>query len=296
MPTFQRDNSDDHESRDPPRTVRVPILTRVEGEGGLLVRIDGDAVRDVELSIYEPPRLFEALLRGRSFAEVAEAYERARPGHPPAVAEALVKELALRPGDPVLDLAAGTGKLTRSLLEVGLDVQAVEPLERFRAILERVVGAGRAHDGLAEAIPFADGTFAAVTVADAFHWFDQAAALAEIRRVVRPGGGLALTAVRPQLAPELGALVDRRRGGHPYFDGPTWSSVVAAAPGWSAPTCVTVRTRQALVVPDYVSTFSWVVGLPEIERVALLDEVRSLAGDEPVALDVHTEITLAARD
>lgn len=64
--------ADANQPPDRARSVRVPILTRVEGEGGLLVRIDGDVVRDVELSIYEPPRLFEALLRGRSFAEVAD--------------------------------------------------------------------------------------------------------------------------------------------------------------------------------------------------------------------------------
>lgn len=230
------------------------------------------------------------------FAEVAEAYERARPGHPPAVATALVEALGLERGDPVLDLAAGTGKLTRALAEVGLDVQAVEPLERFRTILERVVGAERAHGGLAEAIPFGDGAFAAVTVADAFHWFDPEPALAEIRRVLRLGGGLALLAVLPDVDPELLQVIEEARGEHPYFDGPDWGEVVAGAPGWSTPRRLTVRSRQSLALPAYVATFSWVTALRNDERSAVLQRVRAIAGDQPVALDVNTQITLAARE
>ena len=232
----------------------------------------------------------------QGFAEVAEAYERARPGHPPPVTEAIADGLSLRAGDPVLDLAAGTGKLTRALVAAGLDVRAVEPLERFRAILAGVVGAERAHDGVAEAIPFEDGRFAAVTVADAFHWFDQPRALAEIRRVLRPGGGLALLAVQPQVDQELWDLIERARGPHPYFDGPDWADVVAGEPGWEAPRRLVVRTRQSLVLPDYVSTFSWVTALQSSRQSAVLHSVRDLTGDEPVELDVETIIHLAARD
>ena len=97
----------------------------------------------------------------------------------------------------MLDLAAGTGKLTRALLGVGLDVVAVEPQPELRELLVASVGEERVREGLAESIPLPDESVAAVTVADAFHWFDHAAALAEIRRVLRPGGGLALVAVVP---------------------------------------------------------------------------------------------------
>jgi ubiquinone/menaquinone biosynthesis C-methylase UbiE len=120
------------------------------------------------------------------FASVADAYERGRPDYPAAVIGALAAELMLAPSAPVLDLAAGTGKLSRALLAAGLDVVAVEPLDSLRAVLARNIGPERVLEGFAEAIPLADTSVDAVTVADAFHWFDHAPALAEIQRVLRP--------------------------------------------------------------------------------------------------------------
>lgn len=229
------------------------------------------------------------------FSGIAEAYERHRPRHPPALAERVVAEFGLAAGDPVLDLAAGTGRVARVLLAAGLDVQAVEPIERLRAILTTVVGPDRAHDGTAEAIPFGDGAFAAVAVGDAFHWFDQARALAEIRRVLRPGGGLALIAALPRLPGDLAALVDAARRDHPYFDGPEWLTTLRDAPGWSAARRAEVGDRQVLDLPAYVGTFSWVAALDEGPRTALLGRVRALA-PEPAELDVTFALTLAARD
>lgn len=143
--------------------------------------------------------------------------------------------------------------------------------------------------------PFPDATFAAVTVADAFHWFDPEPALAEIRRVLRPGGGLALLAVHPDLDPALVRMIEAARGEHPYFDGPGWDEVLAGAPGWSSPRRLTVRSRQTLDLPAYVATFSWVTALRNPEQSAVLQRIREIAGDQPVALDVDTEITLAVR-
>jgi ubiquinone/menaquinone biosynthesis C-methylase UbiE len=97
----------------------------------------------------------------------------------------------------VLDLAAGTGKLTRALLAAGLDVVAVEPQASLRELSVESVDEERIGDGVAEMIPLGDGSVDAVTVADGFHWFDHEVALAEIRRVLRPGGGLALLSTFP---------------------------------------------------------------------------------------------------
>jgi len=119
-----------------------------------------------------------------NFVEVADAYERGRPEYTPAVAQAIVTKLRIAPGDRVLDLAAGTGKLTRALLGAGLDVVAVEPQAQLREILGSGVGVERVLDGFAEEIPLPDASVAAVAVADAFHWFDQAVALREIQRVL----------------------------------------------------------------------------------------------------------------
>src|SRR5690349_2488869 len=102
-----------------------------------------------------------------NFAGVADAYERGRPDYPPAVTDALAAELSLPAEERVLDLGAGTGKLTRALLAAGFDVTAVEPQAPMRTILAASVGEGRVRAGTAEAIPLEDDAVCAVTVADA---------------------------------------------------------------------------------------------------------------------------------
>ena len=239
------------------------------------------------------------------FSTVAGAYERGRREYPPAAVGAIAAELGIPPGAPLLDLAAGTGKLTRALLAQGYDVVAVEPLGPFRDVLAESVGAGRVREGVAEAIPLADGTVAAVTVADAFHWFDQAAALAEIRRVLRPGGGLALLSTIPDWtgcswAPEVGALMQRLRPEHPHFDGPPWQESVRAAGGFTAPREIRVTTSQPAQperMVDFLSSMSWVAAMPDAQRTETLERVAALvaAGETPAELPVHVVIGLTAR-
>ena len=108
----------------------------------------------------------------RGFQQGADAYERGRPGYPRGAVQWLWTELGLEPGRTVLDVAAGTGKLTRELVPSGATVIAVEPVPAMRAVLERVVPDARALDGTAEALPIDDATVDAITVASAFHWFD----------------------------------------------------------------------------------------------------------------------------
>lgn len=158
----------------------------------------------------------------RGFA-AAGVYERGRPGYPAAAVQRMVERLELRPGRTVLDLAAGTGKLTRLLVPTGANVIAVEPLLEMRAELERRVPRVAALAGTAERIPLDDAYVDAVTVASAFHWFDAERALREIRRVLRPGGGVALlwnarderdpvqAALTGIVAPLRGDAPDRRR-------------------------------------------------------------------------------------
>jgi ubiquinone/menaquinone biosynthesis C-methylase UbiE len=127
--------------------------------------------------------------RAVSFSSVADAYERARPQYP----EEAAVWLAGDPSREVVDLAAGTGKLTRVLVRVGHRVTAVEPLpEMLERLVEAVPGVAGALEGRAEAIPLPDESADAVVVAQAFHWFDQPVALREIARVLRPGGMLGL--------------------------------------------------------------------------------------------------------
>ena len=124
---------------------------------------------------------------GQTFGRVADAYERTRPEYPAEAVEHAVAELALEADATVLDLAAGTGKLTRLLRERFANVIAVEPDEAMRVHI-----GGDARAGTAEAIPLDDASVDVVFVGDAFHWFDFDRAFAEIARVLRPGGGLVL--------------------------------------------------------------------------------------------------------
>jgi len=124
---------------------------------------------------------------GRTFGRVAEAYERLRPEFAPEAVDHAIAVLGLSRDATVLDLAAGTGKLTRPLRDRVAHVIAVEPDDEMRAFV-----GGDARAGTAEAIPVEDASVDAVFVGDAFIWFDVPVALAEIERVVRPGGGLAL--------------------------------------------------------------------------------------------------------
>jgi SAM-dependent methyltransferase len=124
---------------------------------------------------------------GRTFGRVADAYDRTRPAYGAEVLDRAASLLELDPGATVLDLAAGTGKLTSALRDRYARVIAVEPDDAMRAYI-----AGESLAGSAEAMPLADDAVDAVFVGEAFHWFDWERALAEIERVLRPRGGLAV--------------------------------------------------------------------------------------------------------
>jgi SAM-dependent methyltransferase len=238
------------------------------------------------------------------FASVAGAYERGRPDYAPAVVGALAAELKIAPGAPVLDLAAGTGKLTRALLAAGFDAIAVEPQSSLRDVLAANIGADRTLDGLAEAIPLGDASVDAVTIGDAFHWFDQRAALEEIRRVLRPNGGLAVLSTVPDWggaswSHDVGTLIVRTRPEHPNFDGPSWREALTAAGGWTVPREIRVTTSHPADperIVDHVASISWVAGMPEGERARTLAQVSALvqAGDTPDQLPLHVVVGLAA--
>jgi ubiquinone/menaquinone biosynthesis C-methylase UbiE len=127
-----------------------------------------------------------------AFDDAAQEYERGRPGYPPEAIDSLIGKLALDRRSVVVDLAAGTGKLTRDLTRHFDEVIAIEPLAAMRELLARAVPAARSLEGTAERMPLAEASADAVFVAQAFHWFDGPRALDEIARVLRPGGGLAL--------------------------------------------------------------------------------------------------------
>jgi SAM-dependent methyltransferase len=128
----------------------------------------------------------------RSFELVADVYERARPGYPSEAVAWIAERLGLRPGRTVLVRGAGTGKLTRALLDTGARVIAIEPGDAMRAELERAAPGAEALRGSAEDIPLPNASVEAIAVGQAFHWFRHDVAIPELHRVLRPGGGVAL--------------------------------------------------------------------------------------------------------
>ena len=119
-------------------------------------------------------------------------YDELRPEYAPEAVAWVAERVGIGPGSSVVDLAAGTGRLSGRFLQLGVDVVAVEPAANMRAVLEERFPAVRAIVATAESMPFDDGAIDAVVVGNAFHHFERDAAMAEIHRILRPGGALAV--------------------------------------------------------------------------------------------------------
>jgi SAM-dependent methyltransferase len=145
----------------------------------------------------------------QGYAANADLFVRGRPDYPPDIADWLRDDIALRPGKTALDLGSGTGKFLSRLQETGAAVVAVEPVDAMRThLIERNPGI-EAMAGSAEHIPLADRSVDSVVCAQSFHWFANRRALAEIRRVLRPGGFLGLVwNVRDERVPWVARLTD----------------------------------------------------------------------------------------
>jgi SAM-dependent methyltransferase len=232
-------------------------------------------------------------------ARSVAAYERGRPGYPPAAVDFLAARLRLGPGRTVVDLAAGTGKLTRPLLATGAEVVAVEPVDEMRAALP---AGARTVDGRAEAMPLTTASAEAVTVAQAFHWFDGDAALAEIHRVLRPGGALALVWNRRRMDEPLNQaieeLISPYRAHTSSFHTGAWrvafegTELFGPLEGRAFPN---EQSLDADGLADRVASVSFIAALDEKERTNVLRAVRALAGDAGVTIHHDTEVQVADR-
>jgi len=238
----------------------------------------------------------------RGFGAGARAYESARPGYPDEALGILRDEVGVGPGEEVVDLAAGTGKLTRRLVELGAAIRAVEPVGAMSLELERAVPGIEVLDGTAEAIPLPDSSCDVVTVAQAFHWFDAPAALEEISRVLRPGGRLALLwNERDETVPwvaEMSRLIRWHERTVSRYQHVSWADVVGAAGrfeplnerlvGWEQP-----MTREMLA--DRVRSISYIAAMPEPERERLATEVVGLVArvQEPFPLPYRCRVQWA---
>ncbi|MGH3133417.1 MAG: class I SAM-dependent methyltransferase [Gaiellaceae bacterium] len=226
-----------------------------------------------------------------AFADVADAYARARPGYPGNAVRWLAGD---EPRD-VVDLGAGTGKLTRALVELGHRVTAIEPLPEMLELLPAAAPGAGAILGSAEVIPLPDASADVVTCAQSFHWFDHAVALPEIARVLRPGGRLALAwnsrDDREPWVARLSALVGNETVGVEDGGAPIEAS------GLFGPVETAVfRFEQLLdreLLLDLVRSRSYCAKLPPGEREPILEAVGRLydetAGHAGLTLPYVTE-------
>jgi SAM-dependent methyltransferase len=212
-----------------------------------------------------------------SFGNVAETYHRSRPRYSAQLLVRAQRLLELEPSARVLDLAAGTGRLTSELRRLFADVVAVEPDERMRAVH------GAALEGSAESIPLDDASVDAVFVGEAFHWFEPSAAIAELVRVLEPRGGLALVGSHWwETEPPLPAAAQKLlREPYERFRAqrrPPWEDAFTGSP--FEPLRRERVAEELTVSPDelltlYSTTSSFAV-LPSEERAALLRRARPL--------------------
>jgi SAM-dependent methyltransferase len=244
------------------------------------------------------------------FDAAAEAYERGRPEYPTEAVDWLAGRLGIRPGARVLDLAAGTGKLTRMLVPTRASVVAVEPVEGMRRTFRTVLPDVRVLGGRAEAIPLADGSVDAAVVGQAFHWFDAPAAIRELHRVLRPGGRLGLVwNVRDEAAsPFWAALTELMapfRGDAPAGRAHVWRPAFEESDLFTPLETRSFRFEQRLSrdqVLDRVLSTSFIAALGDAERgsvargvIDLLEADPETAGQDPVVLPYRTDVYQTTR-
>jgi SAM-dependent methyltransferase len=223
------------------------------------------------------------------FDAQADSYERARPSYPPDTIAWFGEHLQIAPGTTVVDLAAGTGKLTRLLAPLGADLVAVEPVEGMARVLRATMPGVPLLSSTAEALPFAEASLDAVTVAQAFHWFDADVAFAELHRALRPGGrvGLVWNARDRSVdwVNDVWSIMDRVEKRAPWREHEQWhDSALGDRPGFGPLHEATFHHEQ-LQSPDDVVTrvrsVSHVAVLPPADQERVLDEVRALLASHP---------------
>lgn len=247
---------------------------------------------------------------------MASEYERYRPAPPSAAVDWLLPEHCRR----VVDLGAGTGRLTQLLVDRADEVVAIDPDHRMRAVLEREVPGARARHGRGESIPLPDGSVDAVLAATSWHWMDPVATLSEVARVLVPGGvlGVMWTGADPvgRAVGKAKALHDRRPaparpavGAPPSPTGlsrrmmaevlrPETGLEIPPGHPFEPPENEVFRWRVPLDADELVGllgTSSWVLTLPDGERATLLAETRSfLAEVMGIRAQVTTDVSFMA--
>lgn len=222
------------------------------------------------------------------YTRVTDTYVRGRPDFPPAALDWLREELQLQAGKAAIDLGAGTGKFTRLLIQTGAHVTAIEPVAAMLARLKTDLPAVRALPGTAQHIPLEASSADAVVCAQSFHWFASAESLAEIRRVLKPGGVLGLIwNIRDESilwVAELTRIMSPYEGDAPRYYRGEWRHVFPAA-GFADLRQKTLQHEHVgppeQVIVDRVASVSFIATLEPATRAHLLDQVRALIDATP---------------
>jgi ubiquinone/menaquinone biosynthesis C-methylase UbiE len=234
-------------------------------------------------------------------------YELGRPDYPAEAGELLRQRLDLGEGRTVVDLAAGTGKLTRRLVPTGATVVAVEPMPGMRAQLRLQVPAAPVLAGVAEHLPFRTASLDAVTVAQAFHWFEADRALPELHRVLRPGGCLAVVSNRPDpddpVQRRIGAILERYEALNPRPEQHRtgrWRQRLEASALFGPIEAVEMTNAQRFADLEALDarflSISYVILLSDEQRRALVGELHdAVAQLSELVLPLRTRVVFAPR-
>ena len=222
------------------------------------------------------------------FTTTADNYVRGRPDYPPDVAVWLRDTLGLAPGRTVIDLGAGTGKFTRRLVDTGAHVIAAEPVAAMLAKLAASLPQVETLAATADALPLPDESVDAIVCAQSFHWFATKAALAELHRVLKPGGRLGLIwnmrDARVGWVAQLDAIVNRHEGDAPRYYTGAWRTVFpfdGFGPLHAQHFSVGHTGSPEDVIVARVRSTSFIAALPADQRAQVDGEVRALIAAEP---------------
>jgi ubiquinone/menaquinone biosynthesis C-methylase UbiE len=239
--------------------------------------------------------------QAQAFSDVAQDYERGRPGYPVELAEWMVDRGLLGPNRVAVDVGAGTGKLTRLLRDTGARVLAVEPLEAMRSELERVLPSVESIAGSGEETGVESGIADTVTAAMAFHWFATDTALAEIARVLRDGGEFVIVTTDFERSTALQQRIVEMRAAAQRSLSTTagtmrWRDVIDGSERFAFAADASFRNEIYLDLEalfDRLRSNSAIAGLPEAARAEQFNELASMV-DDPTHIDASQTVRVVS--
>jgi ubiquinone/menaquinone biosynthesis C-methylase UbiE len=230
--------------------------------------------------------VFPVVVRG--FGKASAAYARGRPDYPEELLSWFRQKLEIGPGKTVIDLGAGTGKMTRLLIRTGANIIAIEPVDAMRAELAAGMPGIRALAGSAQSTTLSDSSADAVVCAQAFHWFANERALKEIHRVLKPGGYLGLIwNVRDASADWVAAItkiIAPYEGDSPRYSSGDWRRALADGSfSELEETCLAYEHigPAAQVILDRCLSVSFIAALPDHEKAPVVDRLNQLIAAHP---------------